>query len=112
LLLLKLMAFSRVLNASALLLRIKDTALFDEQVREMCGVCFVADYPFFKVACFSLLGQHEEALRVIFTSLKSHNKATAYCVKNQEAADVNLFLILLKVYLKRVRNGELPQKVC
>ncbi len=77
--LLKLMEFSKVLNASVLLLRIKDTVLFEEQV-----------------SCYSALGQHEDALRVIFTSLKSHNKATAYCAKNQASADVNLFLILLK----------------
>jgi hypothetical protein len=94
LLLLRLMEFSKVLNASALLLRIKDSVLFDEQV-----------------LCYTRLGQHEDALRVIFTSLKSHNKAAAYCQKYQATADVNLFLILLKVYLKRVRNGELSPKV-
>ncbi len=94
LLLFRLMEFSKVLNASSLLLRIKDTVLYEEQI-----------------LCYTRLGQHEDALRVIFTNLKSHNKAAAYCQKHQATADVNLFLILLKVYLKRVRNGELSPKV-
>ena len=92
--LLKLMEHSTVFNAASLLLRLKDTVLYDEQI-----------------FCYTRMGEHEEALRVIFSNLKSHNKATAYCVKFQPTSDTNLFLILLKVYLKRVRNDQLPAKV-
>ena len=92
--LLKLMEHSRVFNAGAILLRIKDTVLYDEQI-----------------FCYTRMGDHEDALRVIFSNLKSHNKATAYCLKFQPTSEVNLFLILLKVYLKRVRNDQLPAKV-
>lgn len=92
--LLRLMEHSKTINASNILLRIQETVLYDEQI-----------------LCYTRLGRHEDALNILFLNLKSHNKATAYCAKFQDEADSNLFLILLKVYLKRVKNGDLPRSV-
>lgn len=92
--LVKLLEFSRCFNASQILMRIENTTLFEE-----------------RILCFTRLQRFEEALNVIYLNQKSYNKAVAYCSKFQGDADTNLFLVLLKVYLQRLRGSELPPAV-
>lgn len=91
----KLLEFSEDFDAAGILKRIDGTILYQE-----------------RVLCCRALGKHSEALRILVKKLKSYVKATTYCAKYQskDRDGENLFLQLLKVYLKRSREN-LPRSV-
>lgn len=93
-LLIRFLEHSNHYNPSLVLQRIQDTVLYEEQV-----------------LCFTKLGRHEEALNILFTNVRSYSKATSHCAKFNEESDVNLFVVLLKVYLQLTKDGAMPKVV-